>query len=191
MARIDEIKRYQEIRIAKTESLLKAWKAVTFPTKKDGTPFASMAKNFNGAEYKKEEYSLQNYEYELNVSTFYEYGGKNFYISDSVNAYQLVKYLKDEEMKAKTDNYMPKMPYLERIYMYDVDDCKKAIAHRIEYLERTLETYKKQLETLVTAYGIFEKEFTDALKNLAANTFKEENCCLYSDILDAFKKSYY
>lgn len=191
MARIEEIKKNQEIRIAETEALLKAWKAVTFPTKKDGTPFASMAKNFNGAKYQKKEYTLHCDENELKVTTNYKYNGRNFYTSDSVNTYELVKHLKDKEMKAKTENYMPKITYLEQIYNYDIDDCKKAIAQRIDYLERTLETYKKQLETLVSAYGIFEKEFTDALKNLATNTFKEENCYLYSDILDAFKKSYY
>ena len=191
MARIEEIKKNQEIRIARTEALLKAWKEVTFPTKKDGTPFASMAKNFNGVKYQREEYPLQDGENELKISTKYEYDGRNFYISDTVSAYQLVKYLKDKEMKAKTENYLPKQPYLEQVYKYDLDDCKKAIAQRIEYLERTLETYKKQLETLITAYGIFEKEFSDALKNLAANTYKSENCCLYGDILDAFKKSYY
>lgn len=190
MAQIDEIKKNQEIRIARTEALLKAWKAVTFPTKKDGTPFESMAKNFNGAIYEKWPFAMQDGEYQIKVATYAEYRGRKEYISDTVFVYELVKYLNDE-MKTKTENYLPKLPMLEQIYKYDLNDCKKAITQRIEELEKKLAIYKKQAKTMESVYNTFESNYAKALQKLAADTLKNEDSCLYSDILDAFKKSYY
>lgn len=190
MTQIEEIEKRQEIRIAETEALLKAWKAVTFPTKKDGAPFASMAKNFNGAKYEKWPFAMQEGEYQIKVDTYSEYRGRKEYISDTISVYELVKYLNDE-MKAKTENYLPKLPMLEQVYKYDLNDCKKAITQRIEELEKNLAIYKKQAEIMGNAYSTFEHNYTMALRKLATDTLKNEDSCLYSDILDAFKKSYY
>lgn len=139
---IEQLKAKAENRIAQTKAFIESWENVTFPTKKDGTPFASMAKNFSGAKYEKEDCSFQDGENQLSICVNYQsvretgYSSQK-YDSDYVKCYQLVIYLKDEEMKAKTENYLPKQPYLNQVYKYDLDDCKKAVAQRIEYLKKT------------------------------------------------------
>ncbi len=46
---LDGVKTYLAKTLDEKETLLAAWKAVTLNTKKDGKPFANLAKNFNNA----------------------------------------------------------------------------------------------------------------------------------------------
>lgn len=55
---LDGIKTSLKIEIEEREAILKVWENVTFPTKKNGEPFAVMSKNINGATYKKADYGL-------------------------------------------------------------------------------------------------------------------------------------
>ena len=103
---LDSIKQALAKDLWKKESLLKAWQAVTFPTKKDGKPFATLYKNIDGAKLVNNTFSLRGtIEKKLMITTF-DSIGCNGYVSDEINCY---KYLTDctEEQKAKTQNHAP------------------------------------------------------------------------------------
>ena len=119
---LDGIQTELKKRIAAQEARLAAWEAVTFPTKKDGSPFKVMSKNISGASYYMEAWAMQPGEYRLRVTTWADGSG---YISSEIDVYCLVKYLPDENKRAKTQNYQPKLQYLEQVYTYDIDDIKE------------------------------------------------------------------
>lgn len=141
-----------EKEIDREESILTAWEKVTFPTKKDGKPFAQMGKNISGARYNLESYAIQPGEYELSITAWSKMQG---YVSDTIKAHNLVKYLKSDAMAAKTENYMPKQPYLEQVYKYDLDDIKTAVSDRITRGRERVTALKRQKEIAETAYNKF------------------------------------
>ena len=97
---------------AEARAKLEAWERVTFPTKKDGTPFKIMGKNISGATYYTPEYAMQPGEYKLRVNAWCKESG---YINSEIDVYNLVKYLKDDKKKEKTQNYQPKITCLEQV----------------------------------------------------------------------------
>ena len=184
---LDGIKTALKKEIEEKEAILKAWENVIFPTKKDGKPFAIMSKNIVGATYKTADYGLSADNMILKVVA-----NSNFkYVSDSIDCYTLVKYLKDEK-KNKTENYMPKELYLEQIYKYDLDDIKQAVKERIEYLKKEIGSLEKQLEIADKAYVTFRNAWQDAMLVLdtVTDTEKGEYGFLKSSILDTIKNRY-
>ena len=167
-------------RIDEEETLLKAWKEVTFPVKKDGTPFKAMQKNIKGAKYCKETYTLQPGENELKVYIQSKLSG---WVEDSISCYNQVERL-DEKKKAKTENYMPKQTCLKQIYAYDLEDIKEAVANRIKYLEENLVTLHEQLEKVDELYNNFSKAYHEALKQLEEASGRDENSTLFYLIKD-------
>ena len=121
---LDGIKTALKKDLVKKNALLAEWENVSFPTKKDGTPFKLMSKNISGATYFAETYAMQPGEYKLRVSCWADMNG---YVSDEIDAHNLVRYLTDESMIAKTQNYQPKQTYLEQVYTYDIGDIKNAL----------------------------------------------------------------
>lgn len=164
---LDAIRESPKKDIAINSALVDTWKKVEFPTKKDGSAFKVMSKNISGARYDVKPYLLARGQYELTVITFANPGG---YVSDSINCYELVKYLKDESMKAKTENYQPKEMYLEQVYTFDIEDIKKAVSERIAYLESYISDLKKQLENVDTVFHNFRAAFDSAIKTLEHDT---------------------
>lgn len=173
--------------IEKHEAFLHAWENVSFPTKKDGSAFKQMQKNISGATYYMESWAMQPGEYRIRVNAHCNCAG---YISDEINAHELVKYLKDENKKVKTQNYMQKISYLEQVYMFDIEDIKEAVKNRIEYHKNTIEAYKKQLEIASAAYKAFAEQFKKAVVELETTTNKKENSTLYYAIFDTVTKRY-
>ena len=174
-----------EKEIDREESIVAAWEKVTYPTKKDGKPFAQMGKNISGARYNLESYAMQPGEYELSVTGWSK---KQGYVSDTIKAHNLVKYLKSDTMRAKTKNYMPKQSYLEQVYKYDLDDIKTAVRDRIERGRATVSALKKSMERAESAYKAFADAYTNALKQLAKDAGKEEESTLYYSVLDTVEK---
>lgn len=74
---LDGIKTELEKRLSYEKSILKAWENVTFPTKKDGTPFKVMSKNFDGAELYLDNFAWRDYEKKLKVNTFDDLNGSS------------------------------------------------------------------------------------------------------------------
>jgi|LSQX01.2.fsa_nt_gb hypothetical protein len=164
----------------------KLWENVTFPTKKDGTPFANMAKNFEGAIYRKKEYGRQLHEYELRVSAHVEGSG---YISDSFDVFALVDHLTNENMLAKTENYQPKQPLFKQVYKYDLDDIKQAILDRIDYLDKRIVSLTSQIEIAPSAFATFRQDYGDAVARLE-ETCKANNSTLFYAVLNTVKDRY-
>lgn len=185
---LDGIKTKLKNEIEEREAILKAWENVTFPTKKNGEPFAVMSKNINGATYKKADYGLSANNVELKVVA----NNNHKWTTDSIDCYTLVRYLKDKSKIAKTENYMPKELCLEQVYKFDLEDIKEAVNNRIEYLKGYVESLKKQLEIADKAYAGFRKAYEDAMAVLdnVTETKKDEYSFLKSSILDTIKNRY-
>lgn len=184
---LNDIKNAISNDIEKHEAFLKAWENVTFPTKKDGSAFKQMQKNISGATYYMESWAMQPGEYRIRVNANCNCAG---YITDEIDAHNLVKYLKDENKKAKTQNYMQKISYLEQVYVFDLEDIKKAVKNRIEYHKNTIESHKKQLEIASAAYKTFAEQFKKAVAELETTTNKKEDSTLYNAIFDTVTRRY-
>ena len=163
MNAINDIKKKLEQEIDNATAFLNAWTAVTFPTKKDGKPFANMSKNINGAKYTLESYAMQPGEYRLTVYTQSKSSG---YIHDDIQCYELITYLKDADKLSKTANYMPKLSMLEQVYKYDIDDIKKAVADRIHYHEKRIQSLNEHLLNVEKAYNDFDAAYGKILNEL-------------------------
>lgn len=185
---LDGIKTKLKNEIEEREAILKAWEGVTFPTKKNGEPFAIMSKNINGATYKAGEYALTSDNVELKVVANNNYKRT----TDSIDCYTLVRYLKDKNKIVKTKNYMPKQPCLEQVYKYDLEDIKEAVNNRIEFLKENVKSLKRQLEIADKAYIAFRKAYEDAMNVLdnVTETKKDEYSFLKSNILETVKYHY-
>jgi len=73
-------------------------------------------------------------------------------------------------MIAKTENYMPKISYLEQTYKFDLDDIKNAIAKHIEYLENYVADLKRQHEKSKAVFDAFKAAYASAIKTLDNET---------------------
>ena len=184
---LDEIKTQLKKEISKSKAFAEAWEKVTFPTKKDGKPFAILSKNINGAKVTVEQYALQSGENELTVYTSCKECG---YINDSIKLYELVRYLKDDGMKAKTENYMPKQSYLEQVYRYDLDDIKKAVANRAKYYRDRAADLERQDEQAERIFNKFRNSYAEAVADLEDDTAQFEGRFLFyavkETVLDRF-----
>lgn len=176
-------------RNAQDRAILAAWEAVTYPTKKDGKPFARMPQNISGAKYAAEAYALQPGEMAVTVSTWgAEYGVG--YVSDDLHAYTIADCMTDTQ-KAKPENLLPKVPGLKQIYRYDLDDIKAAIAARCDQLRERIAIRENQIEQAAEAYNAFKRAYSAALDQLAAMTNKDfGGATLYQAILDTVTARY-
>lgn len=162
---LDEIITELKKELEKHIEFLGAWKKATFPTKKDGTPFANMQKNIDGAKIGNAA-MCQPGEYNLTVDAHTKTSG---HVHDTIDIYNLVKYLKDPAQIAKTQNYMPKQPCLEQVYSYDLEDIKQAVSMRINYMVRRIESLKSQIEKAENVYTAFRNAYATAIDELKAN----------------------
>lgn len=174
-------------------ALKELWENVTFPTKKNGEPFAILSKNINGASIKHPAYEIQPGEDHLSVTGWEKNNG---YFNDEINIYCLVKDLKDEKRLRKTENYLPKINYLEQVYKYDLEDIKQAVSDRIIYFENRIISLTKQLEKLDNAFNAFKIAYGKALEDLKENcdtndlSYSNGTNDLYHAILETVKQSF-
>ena len=183
---LDGIKTELEKRLSYEKSILQAWENVTFPTKKDGTPFKTMSKNFDGAKLYLDNFAWHDYEKKLKVGTFDDLNG---YIDESISCYNQVKYITDKTMLEKTENIMPKEPMLEQIYVYDLEDIKKEIKNRIEYHKKNIVSLEKQLDQAEKAYNDFVADYKKAIENLVKTCGANDNSLFYA-VSDTVKTRY-
>ena len=174
--------------IAINQAYVDAWKKVSFPTKKDGKPFAILSKNIDGAKLNQVSYAMQPGENELTVYTHCNVAG---YVYDTIKVYELVRYLKDENMLAKTENYQPIVSkYLEQVYTFDLDDIKKAVSDRIEYLEKYVDDLKAQLAKSQKVFNAFKDAYSSAMKTLENETSEFSHKDLFYAVRDCVKARY-
>lgn len=181
---LEEIKTGWKKEISRYQTFVKAWENVTFPTKKDGTPFKTMSKNIEGATYMHSDCDLSGYEMKVRIRAWDE---KNGYITDEINAYEIARYIKDDVKKAKFEkNLAPHTPLLEDLYIYDLDDIKEAIKERILYYKTEIETRSNDLKNLKSAYDDFKENYKNAIEQLE----KTVSHCSACDIKDTIVTRY-
>lgn len=163
---LDGIKTELAKNLAEAKAKKEAWEKVTFITKKDGKPFSILGKNIVGAKVECSRTYMQAGENVLKVHTNDE---KYHYVSDEIDIYTLVKYLKNEKQIAKTQNYMPKESYLEQVYTFDLDDIKEAVQERISYLENRIVSLGEQIKRAEKVYSTFKAAYTSAMAELEIN----------------------
>lgn len=183
---LDGIKTELNKRLSYNKTILKAWEDVTFPTKKDGTPFKNMSKNFDGAKMYTDSLAWHDYEKKLKVGAWDD---ENGYISEDIDCYNLVKYITDKSMLEKTENIMPKEPLLEQIYVYDLDDIKKAISNKIEWHKNNIISLENQIVKTEKAYKTFVESYKKAIKELETNCGADDNSLFYA-VRDTVKERY-
>lgn len=183
---LDSIKTELNKRLSYEKSILKAWENVTFPTKKDGTPFKVMSKNFDGAKLYLDNFAWHDYEKRLKVNTFDDLNG---YISEDINCYNQVKYISDKSKLEKVSNIMPKEPMLEQIYVYDLDDIKEDIKKTINRHKENIMSLEKQIVQAEKAYNDFVADYKKAIENLIETCGANDNSLFYA-VRDTVKTRY-
>ena len=183
---LDGIKTELNKRLSYEKSILKAWENVTFPTKKDGTPFKVMSKNFDGAKLYLDNFAWHDYEKRLKVNTFDDLNG---YISEDINCYNQVKYISDKSKLEKVSNIMPKEPMLEQIYVYDLDDIKEDIKKTINRHKENIMSLEKQIVQAEKAYNDFVADYKKAIENLIETCGANDNSLFYA-VRDTVKTRY-
>jgi hypothetical protein len=184
---LDDITTSLKTELARCTALAEAWRKVEFPTKKDGKPFANMSKNIKGAKYGPISYALQPGENELTVYTQTRETG---YIHDTLHLYACVKNLKDPAMIAKTENYLPKQPYLEQVYRYDLDDIKKVVAEQADYWEKYAKDLEKQIDEAQRIFDSFRAAYAAAINGLSNDTAQFEHSDLFHAVKDCVLSRY-
>lgn len=120
---IENLKKEKEKELAQYTALKKAWEDVSFPTKKDGTPFKNMTKNFKGARYYIGAHSLTDCNYILTVNTVVNYNNNTSeYISDDLYCAETLRYMKNP---VNSNNIRRQGIYVEDQYLYDLEEIKK------------------------------------------------------------------
>lgn len=183
---LDGIKTELEKRLSYEKSILKAWENVTFPTKKDGTPFKVMSKNFNGAKLYLDNFAWRDYEKRLKVNIFDDLNG---YISEDINCYNQVKYISDKSKLEKVSNIMPKEPMLEQVYVYDLEDIKEEIQKTINRHKENIVSLEKQIDQAEKAYNDFVADYKKAIENLVKTCGANDNSLFYA-VRDTVKERY-
>ena len=181
---LEGIKAEWEKEISRYQTLVKAWESVTFPTKKDGTPFKEMSRNINGARYVHSNGDLSGYGMKLIITA---QDKRNGYITDEIDAYEVTRYIKDDAKKAKFEkNLAPHEPLLKDLYIYDLDDIKDAIKKHVLYYKTEIETRSNDLKNLKSAYDGFKENYKNAIEQLE----KMVSHYSASDIKDTIVKRY-
>lgn len=183
---LDGIKTELEKRLSYERSILQAWENVTFPTKKDGTPFKVMSKNFENAKLYHDDFAWRDYEKKLIVNTFDKLNG---YISEEIYCYNQVKYISDKSKLEKISNIMPKEPMLEQVYVYDLDDIKEEIQKTIERHKVNIISLQKQINQADETYREFLSAYKNAMDKLKDLCGCDDNS-LYYAVRDTVKERY-
>lgn len=158
-----EIKR----QIKRRKCLITEWEKVTYPTKKDGTPFKNMSKNFDGATYTAKDNSAK-----LSIYGWSEFNGYEY---DSIFCH---------ETKYENKQYV--------IIFYTVDQIKEKINERINDLKHELVSLEKQLEVSEKAYIEFKEIYENMrnqLKELSGCKDEQYNNSLFNAIYGTIVKS--
>ena len=186
---LDGVKKNIEKEIDRYQCMKKAWEKVTFPIKKNGEPYAIMSKNFEGATYNGSTYLKQGYKGKVLSPTLKVCFCTNLtgYHNDELYLYENVKYMDKNKFATKKE----KNTFCD-VYVYDLEDIKQAVNDRIKYLEKYVDSLKRQLEIADKAYNTFKEAYKNAMEVLNQVTETTENTysTLKSDIRDTIKERY-
>lgn len=170
---IKTIREDLERELSRQKAFCEAWKAVTRNYKKDGTPFANMAKNFSGCELSTISYLTYAYEKELTVYTHTSPGG---YIDDSIRTYENITSY-DKDNKGFPEDRIQKCGYNKYVEL-TADEIWERIQEHINYLESRIQEYEKSLADLESTFESVTSAVKDAVSTM------EKGSPLYYAITD-------
>lgn len=186
---LDGIKKDIEKEIDRYQCMKKEWESVKFPTKKNGEPFSIMSKNFENATYMGSTYLEQGYKGKVLNPTLKVCFCTNLsgYCRDELFLYEYVKYMDNNKFVDKREKNT-----FNGVYIYDLEDIKQTVKDRIDYLEKYINSLKRQLEIADSAYNAFKEVYKNAMEVLNKVTETTENTysTLKSDIRDTIKERY-
>lgn len=169
---IENLKKEKEKKLAQYTALKRAWEDVSFPTKKDGTPFKNMTKNFKNAKYYIGAYSITDCNYILRVNAIAEYKTSSEYISDELKCSETLRYMKNP---VNPDNIRKQGAYVEDQYLYDLEEIKKIlIPKRIAY-------YKNRIAKLTSELQKFDETVTEVENTISV---LRKNGSLFMKVLE-------
>ena len=151
-----------------TEKKLQAWQNFKIVTKKDGTPFAVLSKNFEGAaigKYSVVEDSMHPY---LTVNYQTECTG---YHSNHIQIFYYLDELPESDERRK--EYKPQ--FIRQTVAKSFDEIREAVNNYMDELEKNIESYDVQLEKASTAYENYAKAIKEAKRQLKIDCGLDEN----------------
>lgn len=173
----DQVKEINE-----AEALRKAWANVEFPTKKDGTEFQALSKNFTNCTLNTKSYAMFNFEKEISVFARTHDGRP---VHDSIDTYEsITRYTKNERAEAHPERVVKPSQYLVPFYVKSVEDLRADIVNKTVYWAKVandkkqmLITFEKETKDLVNKVGDLFTEFEEKngkqMASLAKNTIRE------------------
>lgn len=168
--------------INEAEALRKAWASVEFPTKKDGTEFQSLAKNFTNCTLNTKSYAMFNFEKGISVFARTHDGSP---VYDSIDTYDaLNRHIKNERAEAHPERVIKPSQYLVPFYVKSVEDLRADIMNKTVYWAKVandkkqmLITFEKETKDLVDKIGDLFTEFEEKngkrMASLAKDTIRE------------------
>ena len=167
----DSIKKeLQETIYSKTQAL-EMWQNVKYPTKKDGTPFANLSKNFEGAKISGGDMpELQAGEYMRGVNEW----------DKSIRVYVYAQDITDDTKRDILQLGYNGQPYK---YWLTLDEIKKAVEDKIEQLKADIKEYQHYLAICDKAFATYRKAVEEADKKLAEMTGHQQDSKLKTSSL--------
>ena len=185
--KLEDIKKEFNKRIDEHETLLKAWEKVERLTKKDGTNFAILSKNFKNATVRNNEYSLRP-DKQIHV---YGITKNNAYIGEDIST---TDHADRYDGRAIAPERIIKESYLTPYYIKTVDEIFEDIEAKKEYHRKAIEGYKKQIEKSKEYYDkVNEKllEIHDIFNNMTSKGTSSNEFLSLRYALEDVVKNYY
>lgn len=183
---LEDIKKEFEKRIDNHAALLEAWEKVERVTKKDGSDFKALSKNFNNATVIVNEFVLR----PSKKIRVYGRTKRNDFVEDFVETTDLVKYSKRPVDAAR----ILKESYLEPWYEKTVDEIFEDIETQKEYHRKAIEGYEKQIQEANFYYDIISakmEEIHKVLNNMCEKGKSSNEFLSLRYALENIVKNYY
>lgn len=176
----DSIKKeLQETIYSKTQAL-EMWQNVKYITKKDGTPFANLSKNFEGAKISGGDMpELQVGEYMRGVNDSYLTKTESMW-DKSIRVYVYAQDITDDTKRDILQLAYNGQPYK---YWLTLDEIKKAVVDKIEQLKTDIKEYQHYLAICDEAFATYRKAIEEADKKLAEMTGHQQDSKLKTSSL--------
>ncbi len=185
------------------EAALKLWQSVTFPTKKNGEPFAILSKNIEGAKIITDSYNLKGVEDTLQV--FGNRADGRYIPSDfwacSLNLYASIesdkygtRYMSERDLaiyqksKQKPQNVRKRGEWVKDAYIFDLEDIKEAVAQRIADIKDRIEERTEQIANCEAVFKEFSARIEAFQTDLEKATNKSKSPRLYYLVAEALRR---
>lgn len=177
MKDLEMIKKEIEEKRQYNKDCLEAWENIKRLSKKDGSDFSSLSKNFNGLKVIKEIHSLFPEERELTI--YFKSNGKCE--SDSVSNVEMVRYSKRNVDKSR----VVKEQYLEARYLLTINEIFENIECKKNQLKANIDKYTKQFENIDNKYKELKEKLSSVKSFLMIE--KERDLALYYTMQELVK----